>query len=48
MEYEFVRFNLDGELNDLGLEDYCTMAKEEIINYLSKFCEPENVGLLRK
>ena len=43
-----VRFNLDGELNDLGLEDYCTMTKEEIIRYLSKFCEPENVELFRK
>ena len=43
-----VAFNYDGEVNDLGLENYCTMTKEEIIEYLSKFCEPKNVELLRK
>lgn len=43
-----VSFNYDGEFNDLGLENYCTMTKEEIINYLSKFCEPRNIELLRK
>jgi hypothetical protein len=43
-----VTFNCDGEFNDLGLENYCTMTKEEIINYLSKFCEPRNIELLRK
>ena len=43
-----VTFNYDGEFNDLGLENYCTMTKEEIINYLSKFCGPKNVELLRK
>jgi hypothetical protein len=48
MEYEFVRFNLDGEDNDFGLENYCTMTKEEIIDYLSKFCEPKTIELLRK
>ena len=43
-----VTFNYDGEFNDLGLENYCTMTKDEIIDYLSKFCEPKNVELLRK
>lgn len=43
-----VRFNHDGEFNDFGLENYCTMTKEEIINYLSKFCAPETIKLLRK
>jgi len=43
-----VTFNRDGEMNDFGLENYCTMTKEEIIKYLSKFCMPENVKLLRK
>lgn len=43
-----VAFNHDGEFNDLGLENYCTMAKEEIIDYLSKFCEPKTIELLRK
>lgn len=43
-----VRFNFDGEENDFGLENYCSMTKEEIIEYLSKFCEPKNVELLRK
>lgn len=43
-----VAFNHDGEFNDLGLENYCTMTKEEIIDYLSKFCEPRTIELLRK
>jgi hypothetical protein len=43
-----VTFNYDGEFNDLGLENYCTMTKEEIIDYLSKYCEPKTVELLRK
>ncbi len=43
-----VAFNRDGEFNDLGLENYCTMTKEEIIDYLSKFCEPKTAELLRK
>ena len=43
-----VSFNYDGEFNDLGLENYCTMTKEEIIDYLSKFCAPKTVELLRK
>ena len=43
-----VTFNYDGEFNDLGLENYCTMTKEEIIDYLSKYCEPRNIELLRK
>ena len=43
-----VTFNYDGEFNDLGLENYCTMTKEEIIDYLSKFCEPKTIELLRK
>lgn len=43
-----VTFNYDGEFNDLGLENYCTMTKEEIIDYLSDFCEPKTVELLRK
>lgn len=43
-----VTFNRDGEFNDLGLENYCTMTKEEIIEYLSKFCEPKTIELLRK
>ena len=43
-----VTFNRDGEMNDFGLENYCTMTKEEIIKYLSKFCMPESVKLLRK
>lgn len=43
-----VAFNHDGEFNDLGLENYGTMTKEEIIEYLSKFCGPKNVELLRK
>ena len=43
-----VAFNHDGEFNDLGLENYCTMTKEEIIDYLSKFCEPKTIELLRK
>ena len=48
MEYEFVRFNLDGKDNDFGLENYCTMTKEEIIDYLSEYCEPKTIELLRK
>ena len=43
-----VTFNCDGEFNDLDLENYCTMTKEEIIDYLSDFCEPKTVELLRK
>ena len=43
-----VTFNRDGEMNDFGLENYCTMTKEEIIKYLSKFCEPKTVELLKK
>lgn len=43
-----VRFNYDGEFNDLGLENYCTMTKEQIIDYLSGYCGPETVKLLRK
>ena len=43
-----VTFNHDGEFNDLGLENYCTMTKEEIIDYLSEYCEPRTVELLRK
>lgn len=43
-----VRFNRDAEFADLGLENYCAMTKEEIIDYLSEFCEPKNVELLRK
>jgi len=42
-----VSFNYDGEFNDLGLENYCTMTKEEIVGYLSRFCIPENAKLLR-
>ena len=43
-----VSFNRDGEFADLGLENYCGMSKEEIIDYLSDFCEPKTVELLRK
>ena len=43
-----VTFNRDGEMNDFGLENYCTMTKEETIKYLSKFCAPETIKLLRK
>ena len=43
-----VTFNRDGEMNDFGLENYCTMTKEEIIKYLSKFCMPKTIELLRK
>lgn len=42
-----VTFNRDGEMNDFGLENYCSMTKEEIINYLSKFCESKTVKLLK-
>ena len=48
MEYEFVRFNLEGEDNDFGLENYCGMTKEEIIHYLKKFLSNEGVKLLTK
>lgn len=43
-----VTFNYDGEFNDLGLENYCTMTKEQIIDYLSEYCGPKTVELLRK
>ena len=43
-----VTFNGDGEMNDLGLENYCTMTKEEIIHYLKKFLSDKNVELLTK
>lgn len=43
-----VTFNYDGEFNDLGLENYSTMTKEQIIDYLSDYCGPETVKLLRK
>ena len=43
-----VCFNRDGEFNDLGLENYCSMTKEEIIDYLSEYCEPKTVELLKK
>jgi hypothetical protein len=43
-----VRFNLDGEENDFGLENYGHMTKEEIIHYLKKFLTNENVELLTK
>lgn len=43
-----VRFNLDGEQNDFGLENYRDMTKEEIIYYLKKFLTNENVELLTK
>ncbi len=43
-----VKFNLEGEDNDFGLENYCTMTKEEIIGYLKKFLTNESVKLLTK
>lgn len=43
-----VTFNCDGEMNDFGLENYCTMTKEEIIHYLKKFLSDKNVELLTK
>ena len=43
-----VTFNHDGEMNDFGLENYCTMTKEEIIHYLKKFLLDKNAELLRK
>lgn len=43
-----VCFNRDGEFGDLGLENYCSMTKEEIIDYLSEYCQPKTVKLLRK
>ena len=43
-----VTFNRDGEMNDFGLENYCSMTKEEIINYLKKFLSNKNVELLTK
>lgn len=43
-----VTFNSDGEMNDLGLENYCSMTKEEIIYYLKKFLSNKNVELLTK
>ena len=43
-----VTFNYDGEFNDLGLENYCSMTKEEIIDYLSEYCEPKTVEFLKK
>lgn len=43
-----VTFNHDGEFNDLGLENYCTMTKEEIIDYLSEYCGAKTIELLRK
>lgn len=43
-----VTFNRDGEFNDLGLENYSTMTKEEIIDYLSEYCEPKTIELLTK
>lgn len=43
-----VCFNRDGEYGDLGLENYCTMTKEQIIDYMSEYCEPKTVELLRK
>ena len=43
-----VSFNHDGGFADLGLENYGGMTKEEIIDYLSEFCEPKTVELLRK
>ena len=42
-----VSFNRDGEFADLGLENYCGMTKEEIIDYLSEYCEPKTVKLLK-
>lgn len=47
-EETIVAFNRDGEFADLGLENYCGMTKEEIIDYLSEYCEPKTVELLRK
>lgn len=43
-----VRFNLDGEDNDFGLENYRGMTKEEIIHYLKKFLSDKNIELLTK
>lgn len=43
-----VSFNHDGEFNDLGLENYCNMSKEEIIEYMCKYLTPSNVELLKK
>ena len=43
-----VNFNLEGEDNDFGLENYGGMTKEEIINYLKKFLSNESVKLLTK
>ena len=42
-----VRFNCDGEFADLGLENYCGMTKEKIIDYLSEYCGPKTVKLLK-
>ena len=41
---EFMQY----QFNDLGLENYCSMTKEEIIDYLSEYCEPKTVELLKK
>lgn len=43
-----VTFNREGEMNDLGLENYCSMTKEKIIHYLKKFLSDESVKLLTK
>ena len=43
-----LRFNLEGEDNDFGLENYGGMTKDEIIHYLKKFLSKESVKLLTK
>lgn len=43
-----VHFNSDGEDNDLGVENYATMSKEEIIGYLKRFLTKGNRELLTK
>ena len=43
-----VHFNNDGEYGDFGIEYYSGMTKEEIIDYLSRFCTHKNAELLTK
>lgn len=42
-----ITFNQRGEDNDMGLENFCTMTKEEIIKWMEKFLDKESASILK-
>lgn len=42
-----ITFNQQGEDNDMGLENFCTMTKEEIIEWMEKFLDKKSISILK-